>query len=340
MIAYFILLGDFLPSILSFAYLQARSAPLTCPPGVLRTRCMVSTLVIIVPLSIPKTLSALRYANPIALLAIVLTSATVIVHCPSLFSEHHGEPKFGEVEWGAIGSWGGFEAFSIFLFAYNGHLNVVSVATEFQRPSDPRITKVGLWVTSFLLFFYAAIAVGGYLSFVELTAQNILQNYPSSPIIAACQLLFSCSLTVGIATYLNPTVRALQSVAKTLIRTDGAAVQPLLQDAAQGSCDTLQLPKGSAARDSELLRFLLIAGVLSVTLTTGIFVPDVAGAMGFIGASVGTWLMMVLPTIVLFKATPPEFSRWRVLATAAVLLGAAAMACVSICVMFLQKLGA
>jgi len=301
---------------------------------------MLSTLVVIVPLSIPKKLSALRYVTLMSMFAIVVTSATIIMRCPALISEHVGEPDFGEVEWVAIGSWEVFEAFSIFLFAYNCHLNVVPVAAEFQRPSDPRITKVSLWIALFLLVLYAAIAVGGYLSFAELTAQNVLQNYASSTVIVACRLMFSCSLTVGIATYLNPTVRALQGVAKALAHTDGAAEQPLLQDATETSRDPTQIPKGHATHESELLRFSLIAGVLSLTLIAGIRVPHVADAMAFVAASVGTGLMMILPTLVLFKATPPEFSRWRVLGTAAVLLGAAAMACASICVMLLQKLGA
>lgn len=338
MIAYFILLGDFLPSLARSASLQlGMELPLT---GALRTRCILLTLVVVIPLSVPKKLSALRYATPASLAAILMTAMTVLVNSPDLYEQNVGQQGFGEVEWFRL-DWSFFKAFSIFLFAYNGHLNVVPVAMELQRPSSERIWKANLRVAMLLLVFYSLIGAGGYLSFFQATEQNILVNYETSTLTLLCKFLLSCTLLVSIPTYLNPTVRSAQSLFQACARSREANVGPLLSARMAPHLSPTSSPQSGEGvpANSEALRCICSALCMCITVTTAVFVPNVADVMGFLGASVGTVLMMVLPAIVLLRAPPPEFSTRQTAFTTLYLLGAAGVSCAAIAVMLLQKLG-
>mmetsp|Transcript_44746 Transcript_44746/g.143293 ORF Transcript_44746/g.143293 Transcript_44746/m.143293 type:complete len:459 (+) Transcript_44746:64-1440(+) len=320
MLAYFILLGDFVPAILDFASMSLWSAPLDVPLHVLRQRCMIGMVVIIGPLAVPKKLSGLRYVTPISMIAIASTASMIVSLCPSMSAARVGRPEFGQVQWGSVGGWGIFKSFSIFLFAFNCHLNVVPVAAEFQRASVERIGKVSFRVVLFLAMFYGAIGLGGYLSFAEGTAQNILQNYTTSFLTILCQTLFSLTLVVGIATYLNPTTKSLQSFVRAVKReSNGTTHEQSLLD---GYKELGLSPHEGIQPSSEVERLVLICLILVVSLTAAILVPNVGDVMGFMGASVGTGLMMVLPTLVLLREPPPEFSPTRRMGTAAVLIAA------------------
>jgi len=337
LIAYFILLSDFLPAIAAdIAEMGWISHP-EMDPQAFRTRCILSTLIVVIPLSIPRKLSALRYATPIALLAITFTAITVLMKCSGLFSMHDGMPGWGDIEWVKV-DWGFFQTFSILLFAYNCHLNVVPVASEMTDPCDRRISKVTSRVVVVEFVFYALIAAGGYLSFLAKTDQNILNNYGTSAAVTLCRTLLSFTILVGIPTNLLPTARSMQGFVEALIPGVASAsppASPLLGCESGGG----QIVQAGPTARSEVLRLALTALCLIVEVSVAIVVPNVADVMGFLGASVGTVLMMVLPAAVLLKARPDGFSPARVWFTATCLIGATMVSCMAIVVMVLQKNG-
>lgn len=343
-IAYFILLGDFLPAIARDAASLGVIAPLAVDATVLRRHCILSTLLVVVPLAIPKKLSALRYATPVALVAIVFTACTVVSKSPELYEANVGEEGFGDVEW-FVADWGFFQSFSILLFAYNCHLNVIPVAAELVEPTDVRISKITFRVVSVELIFYALIATGGYLSFLARTDQNILTDYrQTTSSVTICRALLSFTILVGIPTNLLPTVRSLQGFVEACVpslRSGNGLQEPLVSPSgeATGSNQAPTPTSPTSSAGSEVVRLCLTALCIVIQVAVAIAVPNVADVMGFLGASVGTVLMMVLPAVVLFKAKPAGFSSLRWWATAVGLIGATLISCAAIVVMLLQKMG-
>jgi len=258
---------------------------------------------------------------------------------PTGYGEHArvGQPGWGSIEWVKV-DWGFFQTFSILLFAYNCHLNVVPVASEMTDPSDQRISKVTSRVVVVEAIFYALIAAGGYLSFLAETDQNILNNYGTSAAVTVCRTLLSFTILVGIPTNLLPTARSLQGFVEACfpsLAPKALPSEPLLgcDPSAAGGSQAEPTPR------SEALRLALTALCLFVEVCVAIVVPNVADVMGFLGASVGTVLMMVLPAVVLLKARPDGFSAARVWFTAFCLIGATLVSCMAIVVMALQKTG-
>eukprot|EP00446_Apocalathium_sp_SHHI-4_P061023 CAMPEP_0177411388 /NCGR_PEP_ID=MMETSP0368-20130122/65384_1 /TAXON_ID=447022 ORGANISM="Scrippsiella hangoei-like, Strain SHHI-4" /NCGR_SAMPLE_ID=MMETSP0368 /ASSEMBLY_ACC=CAM_ASM_000363 /LENGTH=317 /DNA_ID=CAMNT_0018880487 /DNA_START=1 /DNA_END=955 /DNA_ORIENTATION=- len=274
LVAYFILLGDFLPAIVTDLVQMSVISPPQLSAQDLRTRCILSTLIVVVPLSIPRKLSALRYASPIALISILYFSTTVLTNAPELILAHLGQPEYGEIQW----------------------FNVV----------------------------------GGYLSFLAVTDQNILRNYGTSGAVTLCRILLSFTILVGIPTNLLPTVRSFKGFIENLT---GAAKTPPMEAPLLPTESTTNGAGDTATTSSEVFRLLLTAFCLAAEVVVAIAVPNVADVMGFLGASVGTILMMVLPLTVLVKARPKDYSTARVWLTGLLLLTSSLTAFTALVVM-------
>mmetsp|Transcript_51952 Transcript_51952/g.111117 ORF Transcript_51952/g.111117 Transcript_51952/m.111117 type:complete len:453 (+) Transcript_51952:59-1417(+) len=328
-IAYLILLGDFLPAVLVSVAPQSYASSLaSLPPGVLRERCILAALVPVVPLCIPRTLAALRYATPVSIIAITITACTVVSEAPALAkkAQEHDAIVWVHLDWSC------FQAFSIFLFGFNCHLNVVPVASELVDNDGRRIQKINRYVVLGELSMYAIVAAGGYLSFLGETSPNILRNYGLGNAATVCRLLLSCSLFVATPTLINPTIRSFQAL------VGACAPWPIPASPKQEP-----LLDGGGRVGGERLRLGLTALCLCICVPTSIFIPNVAVVTSYLGATTGTALMCGLPAALLLKYRPSgdplegysQLGYW--LASLCILLTAAVFAFVAIFVMFVQQ---
>lgn len=93
-------------------------------------------------------------------MALVYMSVVVAVECPYSFTEHHNQHGFGEVRLFTF-SLHVFEAFSLCVFAFNCHLNVIPIADSLTRPTIDRMRKLSARVNVFQWLFYSLIGVTG-----------------------------------------------------------------------------------------------------------------------------------------------------------------------------------
>lgn len=300
-IAYFILCGDFMPGILHDMANMSWIEPIELPKAVLRTRCILATLVVVIPLSIPTSLSALRYATPVALIAVLSTSTMILVNMPSNFGSHVDASGFGPINWVTL-DFNFFKAFSIIIFAYNCHMNAVPVASELQRTSSRAIGKITAGLVTLLVAFYGTIGALGYLSFLGNTHQNVLTNFRLSTWALTCRVLLCGSLLAAMPLNLSPTVRSLEGLLKSCCPGRGSA--PLQ--------DNL-LPDAESPQTKTNASFTLILKAIctAVQVTVALQVSDIASVMGLLGASVGTVLMMGIPLAVLLTGRFEDYSRLK-----------------------------
>eukprot|EP00928_Gymnodinium_smaydae_P063890 TRINITY_DN47368_c0_g1_i1.p1 TRINITY_DN47368_c0_g1~~TRINITY_DN47368_c0_g1_i1.p1 ORF type:complete len:489 (-),score=112.05 TRINITY_DN47368_c0_g1_i1:94-1560(-) len=324
LITYFIFLGDFIPSIVTdlFGTIMA--------PDALRTLCLQLCFCVTVPMAFPQELSALRYVAPIALIGLVYTATVVAVKCPELYASRVGEDGYGDVDFGHFGK-NIFQSYAIGVFAYNCHLNVVPVVGELQDPSEARIVKVNFRVVAVQWVFYVLIAIGGYLSFLAATPQNLLKGYGTSDgLILVSRLMLSTTIIAAIPTNANPTVRSLMTLLEVPFPSlrvgagDGTppAQQPLLaSEAASGAtaaaaagAEAVTVPR-QYPLNREGLRHLLTTCCLAVVVLVAMYVREVAVVVGILGATVGTLMMMVMPTLLILIGCPTLLSPARKWAT-------------------------
>jgi len=202
------------------------------------------------------------------------------------------------------------EAFSVCVFAFNCHINVVPVAGNMVRATKARIVKVSAMVNLVQFTFYLLIGVTGYLSFLEETPQDIVKGYPDNDVaIAVGRFMLTGSMIVGIPINTLPTVRSgLQLVGHLCPRLLGDDGPLLAHDSAASAAAAANgdVPAGAPGSASPVLgtslrpqaervRIVLSVCFLSMQAILAILVPGVVIVLSLLGATVVTAMMMVIP---------------------------------------------
>ncbi|CAD7957479.1 unnamed protein product [Amoebophrya sp. A25] len=249
---------------------------------------MFAILVIVIPLTVPRSISALRYVSPISVVSLMYTAVLIITRTPEkVTSNVVSELNVWTIDWNF------FVALGNFIFAYNCHLNVVPVASELQIATDVKIRKITYSAVFVQMFFYLCIALAGYLSFGEAARSDILANYAvddPSAVVARCAL--ATTLTLAMPIGLNPTIRAFLAV------FDAACEAQKDNSLETGSLEAelLERPKKSLF-DNWIARLL---SAMLYTISAAIMaclVGDPSQIFGLTSAVTGTLMMFVLPAV-------------------------------------------
>lgn len=308
LITYLIFLGDFIPTIFQWFWPGTYSE---AERDELRTRCLVGALLLVSIASLPRDLSGLRFLSPVMAIGIFYTEVIVVVKCaisnwPSghyFFEDLVEEWRKKDITWWQPDVFSTLQAFSLSVFSYACHLNVTPVAKELVDPNDRRIEKISYRVVGVQFLIYLLLAVGGYLTFGDKTAPNLLTNYPANdPWILASRVGLTFTVLVAVATNTNPTVRACLCLLEVIFPS-------LKESAAEGLNTELLLktpplvkrpPEEPQCR--RYLRYFLSIACLTMDTLVAICVRDVASVVGFLGATMGTlMMMMVIPGFLVYK---------------------------------------
>jgi len=299
-VGFMVFLSDFVPSLVTLVFPSS--------PAWLASRwfAIFLAVLIILPLAVQRDLAVLRFVTPMSIAALVYMAMTVAIK--SAFRVNSNDPARGDIRF-AIASLSLPEAFSVCVFAFNCHINVVPVAGNMVRATKARIFKVSAMVNLVQLTFYLLIGVTGYLSFLEKTPQDIVKAYPDNDVaVAVGRFMLTGSMLVGIPINIIPTVRSgLQLVGHLcprLLGDDG----PLLTDASAASAaaanselsvetSIVQAPTlGRPFRpQAERVRVLLSICFLLMQAFLAIKVPGVVNVLSLLGATVVTAMMMAIP---------------------------------------------
>jgi amino acid permease len=131
---------------------------------------------VLFPLSMLSTVGALKYTSVIALGGIMFLVVCILVK----FASNVGaalsdeDDKFlSYFNWGS----GIFASIPILTFAFSMHMQLFIVWSELEKPTPRRITRIVLLSIVICGCVYAAVGAFGYLTFFDLTHNNILVNY-------------------------------------------------------------------------------------------------------------------------------------------------------------------
>ncbi|CAD7939938.1 unnamed protein product [Amoebophrya sp. A120] len=284
-VAYFNFVGDFMSS-LAGIFLP------TIPALHDRAVIIYGILVFVIPLSVPKNLSALKYCSVIGAVSLAYTSALIIARTPGQVTQQIlDELLVVRLDWNF------FIALGNFVFAYNCHLNVCPVAAEMEVPTSQRITKVTYTATFVQIFFYLGIAVCGYLSFGEGTASDILKNYDSDdPAAIISRFALAVTLLFALPINLNPTLRAFLAVGDRIRDRGGNGSRGNEDDVA-----SLERVQSFIERPRKKLHDFAVARLLSAILytvaaaTVACLVKNPSQVIGLTSAAIGTLMMFLLP---------------------------------------------
>ena len=327
-IAYLNFLGDFFPTLSNQVSLFPPWLRANGDGDTARIVWMWLCLVVVIPLSIPKRLSALRYCSVVAGVALIFMAGLIIGMTPSEWSKRGN--KGSDVQMVSL-NWNFFTAMGNFIFAYNCHLNVVPVASELVEGQPRRIRKIAITSVLMQVTFYLFIAICGYCTFLGGTNQDVLAGYDATIWTTLGRLLLALTLLFALPINLNPTLRSLLRVCdkirkKWTIRqgmreiaagagASGAATGSGGETgAAQSQRD---LDNGGTSADAETREALrerarnlpkyhdsAFARGFSATVyvvlacTVACVVPSPATVIGLMSCAIGTFMMLILPAYI------------------------------------------
>jgi len=245
-----------------------------------RAVAIAASAVLVMPLALQRDISSLRYVSPVSICALLYMAVVVTAKAPGFFREHEGGSEYGPVELFNLDV-NFCEAFSLCVFAFNCHLNVIPVASTMVSPSRARIEKVSFRVNVLQLLFYTLIGVAGYLSFLGDTQSDILLDYSADDLaVAGGRIALTGTMLVAIPLNLHPTIKSALQIGDYC--------------------------RGEAAPETRAVAPRSILTVVCILCQAGlaIKVPQVGDVLSILGATVATAMMMAIPAYAMAKLTP------------------------------------
>lgn len=144
-----------------------------------------------IPLTMLRKISVLQYASITGSCALIYSIIIICIKMPSNFAE--SKDKYDLILFNQL-SWKYLVSISVFLFGFSSHNGIFQIYVELKKPSAERYSKV--LNRSFLLevVLYLFISLGGFLSFLSHTKDNVLRNYDSkdTAVLISKLTLFIC----------------------------------------------------------------------------------------------------------------------------------------------------
>mmetsp|Transcript_122462 Transcript_122462/g.305793 ORF Transcript_122462/g.305793 Transcript_122462/m.305793 type:complete len:561 (-) Transcript_122462:392-2074(-) len=250
--------------------------------------------VVVWPLSLPRSLTALRYVCVLSVVSICITAVVVAFKTPEQqslgFEEASGSgtqaPDDWELRWWNSDPRCALQSFSIAIFAFAAHTNAVPVATSLKRADGRSIWCVSFYSVCIEFIFYALMGLGGYLSFRGLTKQDFILNYSNDDlVIFVVRCVYGVVVCLGAPINLSPCASSILGL----------------------------LSQGGERTRLQQLHPLVVTLVVVGCVCIAIWNEQVADVIGLIGSSCGTLIVLAWPSMiyrrVLFDLHPPRLAK-------------------------------
>uniref|UniRef100_A0A7S2Y2V6 Amino acid transporter transmembrane domain-containing protein n=2 Tax=Entomoneis paludosa TaxID=265537 RepID=A0A7S2Y2V6_9STRA len=240
---------------------------------------------ILLPLNLIRDLSALGFTSILGLVAVLYTVFFIVVR--ALDGTYALEPVGKFVAEGLItlpsfekSTWFNFDLNSLVLMsnlglAFIAHYNGPSYWKSLENATSERFTKVALRAYTVLALIYVTTMVAGYSTFGDVCQGNILLNYSASDILSTLgRLATGFSIIFGF---------------------------PLISNGCREGFKNASSALGMKAISDPQNHAKLVTCLLIVTTTLSIFLTDIKLIAGLSGATMGSALVYICPTLIYSK---------------------------------------
>jgi len=242
-----------------------------------RFNVLVAASLIVWPLSCFRGLSALQYTSACSMAAIVLTSIVVISKAPHCFAQTGSEflPAVSEVRWNRDA----FQVLTMACFSFMVQTQAPEIALLLRSPSRATTSRVVGKASAYLWAVYSAIAVCGFLSFLDATSADFLAGYEvHDHAVQLCRCTLSLSLLCGCPLQMFPSVQAFFNMMERLFpAVYGKRQVPLY--------------------DIDYLRVPVTTGMFATVFYVALKSPSVAELISGLGAFLAAPLMFAFPAL-------------------------------------------
>eukprot|EP00768_Dysnectes_brevis_P003009 gnl/Dysnectes_brevis/2181_a2540_2175.p1 GENE.gnl/Dysnectes_brevis/2181_a2540_2175~~gnl/Dysnectes_brevis/2181_a2540_2175.p1 ORF type:complete len:459 (+),score=155.06 gnl/Dysnectes_brevis/2181_a2540_2175:90-1466(+) len=265
--------------------------------------CMwIVVALIVFPLALLPKLDFLRFTSLAALLSVLYIVFVIIVFYleVNVFGTVVLDPAPGPPQ--AINSdlVSVFTAFPLLGVAFTAHYNCLNVYAELKERSLARMNKVIGGTGSIIIVLYSAMGMFGYLTFTDLTQDDILKNFAQLP---------NPSLYVNFANIcmLFTIIFSFPMVSFALRKSLLSLVFPkkhtqLEEGAAEGAGEDGELLVGPSASKRDTRRRIIFTVIIVLTASTvASLVDSISTVLSFSSSIAGTSIVYIFPGLFYYK---------------------------------------
>eukprot|EP01112_Ceratiomyxa_fruticulosa_P007986 TRINITY_DN2072_c0_g1_i1.p1 TRINITY_DN2072_c0_g1~~TRINITY_DN2072_c0_g1_i1.p1 ORF type:complete len:434 (-),score=36.14 TRINITY_DN2072_c0_g1_i1:68-1369(-) len=249
-----------------------------------RNIVVLFSLIIILPLSLPREFNTLRFGSSIAVFSHIYIVLLVVVNSMIFLfsSERHSLPPIINDSF----SLRIIQSIPIIVFAFGCSIQVIPVFDELKDRRLKTMKKVIVNGVSLSFGCYTLVGVFGFLEFQYNTNSNVLTNYPTTSIpVTIGRILLGIAVCLGFPLLIWPlknTTELLFFYARDhKVRTERIVVPVLVN----------------------IIETILLVGS---SVIVGILIPSISFIFGLIGSTTATLSCFIIPTLMFLKLTSKQ----------------------------------
>lgn len=237
--------------------------------------------VFMLPLSLAKEISTLRFASAVGILSTITLVCAVVDHAVEFGTQTIGSlmpARFGVSM---------VESLPIVMFAFTCQTNAFEIYSELFPRTVKRMTLSSSICLLLCTSIYAVCGLAGYADFGDNVDSNILNNYTDPlqhPLLAAAFACISVTLTMAFPVCIFPCRDAILHLL--------------------GYKDAYSTPTK--------VRILICAALAAASLVTGLYAPNIKTLFGLLGGAFGSIIGFIFPPVFAILSRPwtPKTVGW------------------------------
>ncbi|XP_076034327.1 uncharacterized protein LOC143021033 isoform X2 [Oratosquilla oratoria] len=290
-ISFHVVMGDLAPAIIAKLFSVENTPALRC------TLLIGVAVLIILPLCLLRNLDSLSSMSATSIGFYFFLVSVILIHAL---------PKLLDGSWlHVVELWkpkGLFQVFPIISLALACQSNVFEIYDSLVDPDVVKMRNVVTHAVNLCCGLYIAVGFLGYVAFADKDfGGNIVMSFPGSELTEFIKLFFAVSLAISFPLMIFPCRTSIHSL--------------LYRRNAQTSFDLV----GNYMPEARFKGITL--GILTISLTIGIMIPNIEFVLGLLGSTMGMTIALILPSLMFIKVNS-KASAERLVAQGIMFIGA------------------